>query len=563
MNIKYGIPVFLIIQMSVTSAFSQNIPLTTDRMYHPDSMITSGRWATAVNIRESGNFDKFTTKYMESGISWTNGMFTHPGNAPTEMIYYHDGSKRFLSGYVSILDCIDYCGSSGDCEFIIMEDGKQLWSSGVVHHHDRPVHFVVSLKGIKELRLITNSGGDDLTEDWGCWMEMKVSKKAKKSGSDQAIKDDNILINGSFEEGGSVGSFKTLRKGDKIPGWTVTKATVDLTGNYFKCQDGQNSIDLNGTPGFGGIKQRFFTEKGKKYLLSFYLAGNPVGDPKIKKLLVSFGDQTRELEFDITGKSRDNMGWEYHEFVFKAKDRATILKFESNHKSGPTNWGPAIDNVKLVPYDGSKHHKVSDENTSLSLFGLKYGILAGGSLNFINDNSINRMTNYNTSLYQLTTAGNTIGLHFGIMSQLRIWRILLKSEFLFNFNKIEYNIINKSNSSKNIIDKQWFGYMDTPVLIGYKSGNLRFMAGPVWHFLMGNLSAGRKGIAEFSRKLKVITIGFQTGIGFDTSNFNFDLRYETNCRFLGDGIKIKSSGKKTYFAETPGRLVLTISSSIK
>ncbi len=562
MNIKYGISVFLIIQMLVTSAFSQNIPLTTDRMYHPDSTIKSGRWGAAVNIRETKSFDKFTTKYMEPGISWTNGMFTTPGNTPTEMIYYHDGSRRFLSGYVSILDCIDYCGSIGDCEFIIKGDSKQLWNSGVVRQHDKPLAFKVSLKGVKELRLITNSGGDNIDEDWGCWMEMKVSKKGKKSGLVQAIKDDNILINGSFEEGGPAGYYKTLRKGDKISGWTVTKATVDLTGNYFKAQDGQNSIDLNGTPGFGGIQQRFFTDKGKKYLLSFYLAGNPEGGPKIKNLLVSFGDQTVELEFDITGKTRENMGWEYKELVFKAKQRATILKFESNHLSGPLNWGPVIDNVKLVPYKSSKHHKITD-NTSLSLFGLKYGILAGGSLNFINDNSINRMTNYNTSLYQLTTAGNTIGLHFGIMSQLRIWRILLKSEFLFNFNKIEYNIINKSNSSKNTVGNQWFGYMDTPVLIGYKSGNLRFMAGPVWHFLMGNLSAGRKGIAEFSRKLKVITIGFQTGIGFDTSNFNFDLRYETNCRFLGDGIKIKSSGKKTYFAETPGRLVLTISSSIK
>ncbi len=562
MKIRQCVLVILCMSISAISAFSQSIPLTTARMYHPDSTITSGRWGAAVNIRESSNFDKFTTKYMEPGISWTNGMFTTPGNAPTEMIYYHDGSKRFLLGYVSILDCIDYCGSIGDCEFIIMGDGKQLWSSGVVHHHDKPVAFKVSLKGTKELRLITNSGGDNIDEDWGCWMEMKVSKKAKKSGSVQAIIDDNILINGSFEEGGPAGYYKTLRKGDKIPGWTVFKASVDITGNnYFKCQDGQNSIDLNGTPGFGGIQQRFFTEKGKKYLLSFYLAGNPEGGPKIKKLLVSFGDQTRELEFDITGKSRENMGWEYHEFVFKAKDRATILKFESNHKSGPTNWGPAIDNVKLVPYDGSKHHKVSDDKTSLSLFGLKYGILAGGSYYFINDDDINTMTDYNRSLYQLTSTGNTIGIHFGFMSQMRIWRILLRPEFVFNINKIEYNVINKSDASKNTVGKQWFGSLDFPVLLGYKAGAFRFMAGPVWHLKMVNLSGKRNDTADFIKDLKKLTIGFQTGIGIDAGKFGLDLRYEANCRNLGGGLEY--SGKRIYFAETPGRILATISYSLK
>ncbi len=558
---KFSILTIISIYVSISSAFSQNIPLTTDRMYHPDSTVTSGRWGTAVNIRESKNFDKFTTQRMEPGISWTNGMFTHPGNAPTEMIYYHDGSKRFLSGYVSILDCIDYCGSSGDCEFIIMGEGKQLWSSGVVHHHDKPVHFVVSLNGIKELRLITNSGGDDLTEDWGCWMEMKVSKKAKKSGSVQIIKDDNILINGSFEEGGPVGYNKTLRKGDKIPGWTVTKATVDLTGNnYFKAQDGQNSIDLNGTPGFGGIQQRFFTEKGKKYLLSFYLAGNYGGGPKIKKLLVSFGNQTRELEFDITGKSRENMGWEYHEFVFKAKQRATILKFESNQKSGPSNWGPAIDNVKLVLYDKSKHHKITD-NTSLSLFGLKNGILAGGSYYFVKDDDINRMTDYNTSLYQLTSTGNTIGMHFGFMTQMRMWRILLRPEFVFNFNKIEYNIIDKSDASKNTVGNQWFGYLDTPVLLGYKTGAVRFMAGPVWHLFLVSLSGVQNATADFIKDMKKLTIGFQTGIGIDAGKFGLDIRYETNCRFLGAGLEY--SKKRIYFAETPGRVIATISYAIK
>lgn len=54
---------------------------------------------------------------------------------------------------------------------------------------------------------------------------------------------DNLLVNGSFEEGTAVGLFKILKEGDVIPGWKVTKATVDLTGNYFNCVEGEQSID--------------------------------------------------------------------------------------------------------------------------------------------------------------------------------------------------------------------------------------------------------------------------------------------------------------------------------
>ena len=536
------------------------LPLTTQRMYHPDSIIKSGRWGTAVNIRETKSFDKFTTKRMEPGIVWTNGMFTAPGNAPTEMIYYHDGSKRYLSGYVSVLDCIDYCGGMGDCGFIIEGDGKVLWESGVVKHHDIPVSFSIPLRGIHELRLITNSGGDNIAEDWGCWMELKVSKKAGKTGADKVVKSDNILINGSFEEGVPVGSFKTFSKGDKIPGWTVTKATIDIKGTFLKAQDGKKSIDLNGTPGFGGIQQRFFTKKGKKYLLSFYLAGNPDGGPKIKKLLVSFGDQTRELEFDVSGKTTKNMGWEYHEFVFKAKQHATILKFESNHKSGPTNWGPVIDNVKLVRYKRSKHHKVSqDDNTSISLFGLKYGFLAGAGYYFVSDNNIYPYTGYDKSQFVLTLNKQPIGYHLGMFSQVRVWRIFIRPEINLNYIYSKVKVHDLYDSFPDTISSESHLFLDLPVLLGYKAGALRLMAGPIWHLFLFNQSSLAKNI-NISKEFKKFTIGFQAGMGINIKNIGIDLRYECNCRNLGDGLEY--SGKRIYFAETPYRIIATLSYSL-
>ena len=175
----------------------------------------------------------------------------------------------------------------------------------------------------------------------------KKKKTSKEKTDTSRIFGSNLLVNGSFEKGPSVGYFKLLSKGDEISGWTVTRATVDLVGKYFKSADGNNSIDLNGTS-YGEIQQQFSTKKEKQYKLSFYLAGNPGGGPTIKKLLVTVGNKSEEYQFDITGKNVKEMDWEYHELIFTAKGKSTILTFESNHKSGPAAAGPVIDNVKVI-----------------------------------------------------------------------------------------------------------------------------------------------------------------------------------------------------------------------
>ena len=187
-----------------------------------------------------------------------------------------------------------------------------------------------------------SSGNQTTTSsgDWGVMVDLNVSDK------------ENLIVNGSFEEGSPVGSFKWFSKGDGIPGWSITRATVDLVGNYFRSADGKNSLDLNGTS-YGEIQQKFSTKKGKQYKLSFYLAGNPGGGPTIKKLLVSVGNKSEEYQFDITGKNVKEMGWEYHELIFTSKGKSTILTFESNHKSGPSDAGPVIDNIKVIEIEKS------------------------------------------------------------------------------------------------------------------------------------------------------------------------------------------------------------------
>ena len=73
----------------------------------------------------------------------------------------------------------------------------------------------------------------------------------------------NLLVNGSFEEGpDDIGEYKSLDKGsEEIKGWKVTRGQIDLIGTFWTSADGKRSLDLHGSPGYGGVEQSFKTKK--------------------------------------------------------------------------------------------------------------------------------------------------------------------------------------------------------------------------------------------------------------------------------------------------------------
>lgn len=156
------------------------------------------------------------------------------------------------------------------------------------------------------------------------------------------------FTNGSFEIGPDPGgSFIILSSGDtSITGWEVLGPnTIDLVGTVWQNSDGLKGIDLDGTPGPGGIQQTFDTMIGTQYSVLFDLAGNPVGGPTIKEVEVSAAGVDAIYTFDVTGKSLAAMGWVTKEFKFVATSTSTTLAFRSLTSSG--NWGPALDNVRV------------------------------------------------------------------------------------------------------------------------------------------------------------------------------------------------------------------------
>jgi len=162
--------------------------------------------------------------------------------------------------------------------------------------------------------------------------------------------EDNLLVNGSFEEGPEPGDqgWKPLDKGSKeIMGWEVTRGQIDYVSTHWEHADGKRSIDLHGSPGYGGIKQTFKTKKGEKYRVTFSLAGNPIGSVAVKKLGVKAAGKEEEFTFNTSCKSTTDMGWATQVWDFTATDPETTLEFFTLMEEDP-NCGPALDNVSVV-----------------------------------------------------------------------------------------------------------------------------------------------------------------------------------------------------------------------
>jgi choice-of-anchor C domain-containing protein len=164
-------------------------------------------------------------------------------------------------------------------------------------------------------------------------------------------KGKNLLVNGGFEQGPNPegdGGFVTLNEGSTaIPGWTVTRGGIDYIGVYWQHAEGGRSLDLNGLAR-GGVAQTLETTKGRRYRVTFSMAGNPTpgqGETAVKTLGVSAGGSSTVFTFDTSGRNTWDMGWVTRTWDFVASADHTTLEFYS--LSGQA-CGPALDNVSVV-----------------------------------------------------------------------------------------------------------------------------------------------------------------------------------------------------------------------
>jgi len=153
-----------------------------------------------------------------------------------------------------------------------------------------------------------------------------------------------IVKNGSFESATiDPGFYSTLPTGSTaIDGWIVT-GSIDYIGTWWVASDSNRSVDLNSSMP-GSIAQSFSTTKGSVYLVLFDMAGNPDGGPYIKTLRIDAAETSHDTTFDVSGRTRQDMGWTEMSFDFMAVDTVTTLTFTSLVSGA---FGPVIDNVRV------------------------------------------------------------------------------------------------------------------------------------------------------------------------------------------------------------------------
>ncbi|MEN6372096.1 MAG: DUF642 domain-containing protein [Armatimonadota bacterium] len=179
-----------------------------------------------------------------------------------------------------------------------------------------------------------------------------------------AYASTNILKNGSFDDPVSEnnwGSYcATVTDGITFgESWTAEGSINLVQAPYWQMPSSQ-CLDLVGE-NVGenvtyGVWQDVNTSAGQLYSLSFELAGNPNSGPPLKTAAVYWGGVwVKDLAFDTTGKSGDNMGWETVTISgLVGKANGTRLEFR-NTNTASGNGGVALDNASLtaVPEPGT------------------------------------------------------------------------------------------------------------------------------------------------------------------------------------------------------------------
>ena len=160
----------------------------------------------------------------------------------------------------------------------------------------------------------------------------------------------NLLVNGGFEQPAAE-RLGLTRGSTYIPGWVVTRDTVDYQTSWFTCPEGRFCLDLDGNPGAGAIAQTFATAPGARYAVGFVWAGNMDCDPVVKRMRVSAAGQQSDFTFDTAGRGRSNMGWTTGAWAFTAAAATTTLEFQSLDPAAGM-CGPLLDDVRVTASGG-------------------------------------------------------------------------------------------------------------------------------------------------------------------------------------------------------------------
>ena len=163
---------------------------------------------------------------------------------------------------------------------------------------------------------------------------------------------------------------------------------------------------------------------------------------------------------------------------------------------------------------------------------LKFGIRAG-----IQDNV--RMREVVADDYKIDYKMGSVGVHFGVTSQLEIFNLFVQPEILFSTNSNSVKLTDNTGVGNTIeeVGKQRFNKLDVPILFGAKFSMLKLSLGPVFTANLNSKSdlLSKNGI---NYTYNNATVGYQIGVGFEGDIVGVELRYEDNLSDYGTAMKI-------------------------
>lgn len=153
-----------------------------------------------------------------------------------------------------------------------------------------------------------------------------------------------LVANGSFEDVniGNNTYLNVINGNGSVTGWTVGGVSVDMVSgpSRWVAADGNQAIDLAGTPGPGSVSQMLATTNGTAYRVRFALSRNDEGGSVADKDVdFSFGSYTENLLGAVQNS------WTYYERIIVADSSSTEIKFASD-SSG--NFGGLVDDVSVT-----------------------------------------------------------------------------------------------------------------------------------------------------------------------------------------------------------------------
>ena len=164
-----------------------------------------------------------------------------------------------------------------------------------------------------------------------------------------------LILNGSFENPVIGGFFQTVNAGSStLTNWFVGRTSIDIVSTTFApsfpSRDGNQHVDIAGTPGPGLISQFFSTTAGTDYVLRFSASSN--GSSRLFEVYWEGAILT-------TPAAPAQGTWQDFQFILHTSSSSGMVGFGS--LLSDTNQGALIDSVSV---------QVVPEPLSMAAFGL-------------------------------------------------------------------------------------------------------------------------------------------------------------------------------------------------